>query len=155
MALNKASFSTSSIPEEVLFFFDVEVVDKNITYQCRKCPSKARQMWKTGYSNLRKHLVSCVGSDYMEKFTTSKKAQVNPLGFTREKYITDKEFSVFRWLEWVVMRNMPLSEVDNPLKRSLAGHGSIPAPALPPTLLGLSPLLRLQFGRPSQMSLAL
>ncbi|ETK80791.1 hypothetical protein L915_13631 [Phytophthora nicotianae] len=100
MALNKAAFSTSSIPEGVIFFFDVEVVDKNVTYQCRKC------------------------SDYMKKFT-SKKAQFNPLGFTREKYISDKEFSVFRWLEWVVMRNMPLSVVDNPLTRSLAGHDSI------------------------------
>ncbi|ETL87485.1 hypothetical protein L917_13343 [Phytophthora nicotianae] len=101
MALNKAAFSTSSIPEGVIFFFDVEVVDKNVTYQCPKC------------------------SDYMKKFTTSKKAQFNPLGFTREKYISDKAFSVLRWLEWVVMRNMPLSEVDNPLTRSLAGHDSI------------------------------
>ncbi|KAG2781490.1 hypothetical protein PC129_g5624 [Phytophthora cactorum] len=47
MALNSNAFSTSYIPEEMLFFFDVYVIDETV-----KCPSKPKQAWKTGYSNL-------------------------------------------------------------------------------------------------------
>ncbi|KAG3120906.1 hypothetical protein PI124_g854 [Phytophthora idaei] len=52
MALNSNAFSTSYIPEEMLFFFDVYVIDETVTYPCHKCPSKPKQAWKTGYSNL-------------------------------------------------------------------------------------------------------
>ncbi|KAG6946960.1 hypothetical protein JG687_00016411, partial [Phytophthora cactorum] len=54
IALNPNAFSTSCIPEEVFFFFNTSVLDGAITYECRKCPSKPKQAWKTGYSNLRK-----------------------------------------------------------------------------------------------------
>ncbi|KAG3104179.1 hypothetical protein PI124_g12920 [Phytophthora idaei] len=52
MVCNSNAFSTSCIQEEMLFFFDVYVIDETLTYQCRKSPSKPKQAWKTGYSNL-------------------------------------------------------------------------------------------------------
>uniref|UniRef100_H3H8T4 BED-type domain-containing protein n=1 Tax=Phytophthora ramorum TaxID=164328 RepID=H3H8T4_PHYRM len=120
MALKKNSVSTSGIPADVLFFFDVGGAAGAVVYQCRKCPSKPKQAWKPGYPNLRKHLISCVGQDYMEKFARAKRGQANPLGFEREKFISSRELSVFRWIEWIIMREMPLSESDNPLTREMS-----------------------------------
>ncbi|KAG6580120.1 uncharacterized protein IUM83_15740 [Phytophthora cinnamomi] len=119
MTLSKTAITTSCIPTEVLFFFDVTVADGSVTYQCRKCPAKPKQAWKTGYSNVRKHLISCIGADYMDKFVQAEKDQGNPFGFEREKFVSSQELSSFRWIEWVVMRDMPLSEVDNVLTRSM------------------------------------
>ncbi|KAG3081617.1 hypothetical protein PI124_g14212 [Phytophthora idaei] len=35
-----------------------------------------------------------------------------------------RDLTVFKWIVWVLMRNMPLAEVDNPLTRELAGISS-------------------------------
>ena len=46
-----------------------------------------------------------------------------PLQVLVDKFftVTKKEKRVYQWMEWVVMRNMPISEVDNELTRKLAG----------------------------------
>ncbi|RLN97235.1 hypothetical protein BBJ28_00007146 [Nothophytophthora sp. Chile5] len=141
MALSKATFSTSFIPSEVLFFFDVRVVDWSITYQCRKRPSRPKQAWKTGYSNVRKHLMSCIGPDYMERFKEAKRDQVNPLGFESEKFISNRELSVFRWIEWLIMRGMPLSEVENPLTRSICRLDTVCSNSMKLYITNLVPLV--------------
>ncbi|RLN75737.1 hypothetical protein BBJ28_00007540 [Nothophytophthora sp. Chile5] len=112
--------SVDNVPEDLRFYLDVSFSDGLVSYQCRKCSRQPKQVWKTGFSNLRKHLASCVGSDYVAKFEESVREQPNPLGFVRERFVSSKELTVFRWLEWVIMRDMPLSEVDNPVTRGIS-----------------------------------
>ncbi|RAW41965.1 hypothetical protein PC110_g1842 [Phytophthora cactorum] len=78
----------------------------------------------TGYTNLHKHLTKCIGKDYDAKYASAVKARRNGLGFEVIEYVSERDLSVFKWIVGVLMRNMPLSEVDNPLTRELAGISS-------------------------------
>jgi len=61
----------------------------------------------------------------MAKYAQGKKDQANPLGFEREKFISSRELTVFRWIEWIVMRDVPLSEVNNPLTRAMSQYDPV------------------------------
>ncbi|GMF22746.1 unnamed protein product [Phytophthora fragariaefolia] len=123
MALSKSRFKISRVPELVRFYFTI-TADDGVVFSCNNWPSTLTNAVNSGYTNLRKHLRKCVGNDFEDKYAVAVKARRNGLGFEVIEYVAERDLVVFRWIEWVLMRNMPLSEVDNPLTRSLTGINS-------------------------------
>ncbi|KAG1687184.1 hypothetical protein DVH05_005351 [Phytophthora capsici] len=90
-------------------------------YKCFKCNRTPKQRLNTGYTNLYRHLDACQGKDFREKCTAALKNQNNNLGFETIEFVSERDLVVFKWLKWVIMRDMPFAEVDNELTRELAG----------------------------------
>jgi hypothetical protein len=123
MAPKKSGFSTRRVPEVVQFFYTIDTSD-GVEYKCNNCSATPAQAVNTGYTNLRKHLKKCIGKDYNEKYLSAVKARRSNLGFEVIEYVAERDLVVYRWIVWVLMRNQPLSEVDNVLTRGLAGMSS-------------------------------
>jgi hypothetical protein len=89
-------------------------------YFCRNeiCQKKIKQKSNSGYSNLKAHLTSCIGPNfeaaYADLCKTDETKQLRSFGFinSRAKEMADL-------IEWIVMRNIPLSEIDNAITRKV------------------------------------
>ncbi|OWZ13847.1 hypothetical protein PHMEG_00012761, partial [Phytophthora megakarya] len=68
--------------------------------------------------SVRRHLNSCIGTDFTEKCKAALKSQQSCLGFAVIDYISERELIIFKW---VIMRDMAFMEVDNELTRELTG----------------------------------
>jgi hypothetical protein len=86
-------------------------------WECKKCHCSKKQAIKSGYENLKSHAVVCFGEDYLEVFLKSIADASTTRGNLRlDSYFNlpnKRERDIYKWIEWVVMRNQPLSEVDN------------------------------------------
>ncbi|KAG3241025.1 hypothetical protein PI124_g14092 [Phytophthora idaei] len=122
-ALKKSKFKISRVPPEVRFFFTIDTTD-GVVYKCNNYSETPACAVNTGYTNLHKHLTKCIGKDHDAKYASAVKARRNGLGFEVIEYVSERDLTVFKWIVWVLMRNMSLSEVDNPLTRELAGISS-------------------------------
>jgi len=123
------SFLSSTMPPLSLsnkvvsqFFFDqAPGGDKNL-WTCKKCSKNRRT--KNGWTNLISHLKTCVGPDYLtmvashlreqQQKGTKKQAAIDAFLISNEK-----ERRAHQIMEWMVRRNMPLSEIDNTLTRGI------------------------------------
>ncbi|EGZ13885.1 hypothetical protein PHYSODRAFT_335595 [Phytophthora sojae] len=86
-------------------------------FKCKYCGAVRRQNVSRGYGNLVSHLKDKhpgYEADYLAQ-ASSMTGNLHSYGF-----VSDKVANVYHWLEWVVDRNMPLSEVDHPLTRSMS-----------------------------------
>ena len=124
------------IPGKALaeFFFKAEafVDGKPYEWRCTKC----EEVYKSprGYSNLTQHLPTCRGANYEERFRQHLEDNgitLDSNGKVKTGKITQKTIDAFvnhgskelraaMWIEWLAMRNMPLSEIENPITRELA-----------------------------------
>jgi len=102
------------------FFFEQAGDDKNV-WTCKKCQKNRRT--SNGWTNLVNHLKTCVGPDYQamvanhlreQQKGTKKQAAIDAFLISNEK-----ERRAHQIMEWMVRRNMPLSEIDNPLTRDI------------------------------------
>ena len=79
-----------------------------ITYLC-SCGRKRVQNPKTGYGNLLNH----IKSDHKDWEEIMKaKDTKNPSAF-----VNKKGANIFKWLEWIVLTNLPFQFVEDPLTR--------------------------------------
>ncbi|KAG6599843.1 Phosphoenolpyruvate carboxykinase [Phytophthora cinnamomi] len=85
-------------------------------YRCQLCGTSRKQQVGSGYSNLLSHLTS-THPDFEETYQASvaTDAPLSSFGF-----VSEATQHRYQWLQWVVERNMPISEVDDPLTRSMA-----------------------------------
>jgi hypothetical protein len=105
------------------FFQNVD----GVSWQCKKClKTKAKS---GGWTNLLSHLRSCVGKDYEQLFAEHEKLKASKEGgyFVR---ISDREKEVFKWIEFIVMKNLPVSFVDCPYTRNITRLKNISAQTL-------------------------
>jgi len=103
------------------FFFEQEedAEDKNV-WTCKKCQKERRT--SNGWTNLVTHVKTCVGGDYegmvaahlRENKGAKKQAAIDSFLISN-----DKERRAHQIIEWMVLRNMPLCEIDHPLTRSI------------------------------------
>jgi len=115
-----------SSKEIVRFFYHTQSSDQkeSALWTCGKCNKERKQ--NSGWTNLRRHTAICVGPDYVELYKSHLKQKesttdVNqPLRCSDFFAFNEKEKRAHKWIEWVVCRNMPLSEIDDPLTRALA-----------------------------------
>lgn len=85
-------------------------------FRCQLCGSYRKQQTGTGYSNLMSHL-NLTHPDFNETYSASAAtdAPLSNFGF-----VSEATQHRYQWLQWVVERHMPVSEVDNHLTRSMS-----------------------------------
>ncbi|ETK71614.1 hypothetical protein L915_21173, partial [Phytophthora nicotianae] len=66
--------------------------------------------------NLLSHLAT-KHPDHLAVFEASQQGQT----LQNHGFVDARAMEIFKWMEWVIMRNLPLSEVDDTLTRGLAG----------------------------------
>lgn len=80
------------------------------------CGNERKQAPGNGYSNLLSHL-SAKHADFKDKFTRFQRmgsSSIKSFGF-----VSEKTNHLYQWMRWVVARNLPLCEVENPITRSI------------------------------------
>ncbi|KAG3108935.1 hypothetical protein PI124_g14441 [Phytophthora idaei] len=85
-------------------------------HRCKICGADGKQLPGTGYSNLLSHL-SCSHEDFRAQYNAQNRGTDRPrqdFGFVSEAI-----YHRYQWLRWVVVRGMPLSEVDDELSRAM------------------------------------
>jgi len=110
----------SSLSRDVCLFYytplDGNPTTKKVEqWLCNKC-GKTR-LKSGGWTNLLNHLGSCVGLNYKEEY----QALVPGKGRSITSYIlrvNDAEQDMFCWIEWIVVKSLPLAIVDDPLTRN-------------------------------------
>jgi hypothetical protein len=94
-------------------------------WQCKKCLN--RKTKNGGWTNLLSHVRTCVGTDYINEY----KEQKNRIqhGTTLSGFfirVSETEKDVYRWIRFIVMKNLPVSFVDCPLTRDIASQSLKP-----------------------------
>lgn len=83
----------------------------------KRCDTTRKQTPGTGYSNLVSHLAA-KHPDHAEVFAESHRPGSATL--VHHGFIDERTMEIYKWIEWVVMRNHALAEVDDPLTRSMS-----------------------------------
>jgi hypothetical protein len=84
-------------------------------WDCNKCGKT--KLKSRGWTNLLNHARSCVGTSFQTDYERlhNKDREGRITSFIIRVNKTEKE--MFRWIEWIVVLNQPLSIVDDPLTR--------------------------------------
>ncbi|RLN48889.1 hypothetical protein BBJ28_00014648 [Nothophytophthora sp. Chile5] len=85
-------------------------------FHCQLCGASRKQQLRSGYSNLLLHLTS-THPDFEEIVTAAVESDALLTNFG---FISEATHQRYMWLQWVVERYLPVSEVDNPLTRSMS-----------------------------------
>ena len=111
-----------------------EVFFKEINPSRRKCNKHKSK--NGGWNNLLSHLCTFVGDDYKAEFNAHQKAVESKTVrfFVR---ISPREKEMYKWVNFVVMKNLPLSFVDCPITRSITKLKPVSLKTLRRTLLSL------------------
>lgn len=105
-------------------------------WQCKKCMKTKSK--NGGWTNLLSHLRSCVGSEYEkaylehQKLISSSKAAS---GFFIR--ISDREKEMYNWINFIVMKNLPVSFVQCPFTRDISRLKAVSAQTLRGHILSL------------------
>ncbi|KAF1773919.1 Zinc finger, BED-type [Phytophthora cactorum] len=86
-------------------------------FSCKQCGKVRKQTPGTGYTNLISHLAA-KHPGYTETYDESQRTHGRSL--EAHGFVDQRTMEIFKWMEWIVTRNHALSEVDDPLTRSLA-----------------------------------
>jgi hypothetical protein len=142
--------------KDMIDYYFTQCEDKDF-FLCNnpKCGNRLKQKEKSGYSNLKNHLRSCVGNNFQRIYedllkSSNAKGRLDSYGF-----INTREKEAFKLLEWIVMRNLPLSEADNELTSSVLNLKAICSKTLRKYILSLTPHVEkmIEEDLPSQFAL--
>ncbi|KAG2768906.1 hypothetical protein Pcac1_g19930 [Phytophthora cactorum] len=86
-------------------------------FSCKQCGKVRKQTPGTGYTNLISHLAA-KHPGYTETYDESQ--QTHGQSLEAHGFVDKRTMEIFKWMEWIVAWNHALSEVDDPLTRSLA-----------------------------------
>ncbi|KAG3105667.1 hypothetical protein PI125_g13407 [Phytophthora idaei] len=86
-------------------------------FSCKQYGKVRKQSPGTDYTNLISHLATS-HPGFRETYDESQRAHGQSL--EAHGFVDQRTMEVFKWMEWVIVRNQSLSEVDDPLTRSLA-----------------------------------
>jgi hypothetical protein len=110
-------------------------------WQCKKClKTKSKN---GGWTNLLSHLRTCVGANYESIFLDSKK--VAGSSNTMDGFfvcVSDREKEMHQWIQFIVMKNLPVSFVDCSYTRELARIKSVCGRTLRGNLLSLRDVMK-------------
>lgn len=125
--------------KELIDFFFSKCSDPSL-YLCRneKCGNAKsyKQAPKSGFSNLRSHLLSCIGPNYEQIFREQKTRCNGTLDSF--SFVNNRDSHVFDLLEWVIMRNQPLTEIDDPITQRHFNKQRISSKSLRKYILNLT-----------------
>ncbi|RLN32399.1 hypothetical protein BBJ28_00018242 [Nothophytophthora sp. Chile5] len=86
-------------------------------FSCKECGKIRKQTPGTGYTNLMSHLAA-KHPGYVQTFEASQQSCSQTL--QAHGFVDQRTMEVYKWMEWIIARNLPICEVDDPLTRSLA-----------------------------------
>ncbi|KAG3116415.1 hypothetical protein PI125_g4667 [Phytophthora idaei] len=86
-------------------------------FKCNYCNKVRHQLPSSGYGNLLSHLRDKHPDCEADYHTHASSLAGNLHSF---RFVGEKVANIYYWMEWVVDRNMPLSEVDRPTTRSMS-----------------------------------
>ncbi len=108
-------------------------------WQCKKClKNKAKS---GGWTNLLSHLRTCVGGDYEATFLEYKK-HASPVTSNFFIRVSDREKEMHQWINFVVMKNLPMSFVDCPHTRDICRLRPISGRTLRRHIIALRDILK-------------
>lgn len=133
----------SAIEKKKMIQFYFVIHGKGL-YGCKqhKCRNKSYKSLN-GYGNLYKHLVTCVGQDFVQKYNDAKKSDDRIQQTSIEQFITADVTHCHAWIQYIVMTDKPISDVDNPYVRALGkSHGKVCSTTMTHNILCLSDVVR-------------
>ena len=155
---------------DVCKYYFTQLDDDGISWECCKCSNVKRK--SGGWTNLYSHLKSCVGANYQDQFkafvdaggavgvASKKNKHVNKHatggriagsglrgsgqldGFVVR--VSDAEMEMTEWINYLVMKNMPISLVDCPLMRRISKLKAVSSKSIRKHILSLVMLVRQQ-----------
>ncbi|KAG6941904.1 hypothetical protein JG687_00019374, partial [Phytophthora cactorum] len=99
---------------------------------CNICGSQRKQAGGTGYSNLKAHL-DAKHAGYQTSFEGSSGRSLQSYGF-----VSDESSHLSQWIQWIIMRNMPIHEVEDALTRVMSKLRPVTVKAVKKYLEGLA-----------------
>jgi hypothetical protein len=109
---------------------------KNSEWECNKCGKT--KLKSGGWTNLLNHARSCVGVSFQTDYEALHAKTTKPNSISSFVLrINDTERDMYKWVEWVVMLNQPLSIVDNPLTREGMRYKPVTSKLLRKNILAL------------------
>ncbi|KAG6953605.1 hypothetical protein JG687_00012305 [Phytophthora cactorum] len=101
-------------------------------FRCNICGSQRKQAGGTGYFNLKAHLdAKHVG--YQTSFEGSSGRLLQSYGF-----VSKEASHLFQWIQWIIMRNMAIHEVEDALTRAMSKLHPVTVKAVKKCLEGLA-----------------
>ena len=120
-------------------FFFIEDQNEGL-WMCRKCGNgKAKN---GGWTNLLNHLKTCIGKSYEEIYNEAKKQETTAMGHFVIWQVSTVEKEMFEWIEFIVMKNLPIMIVDCPYTRRMCRPKPISSKSLRRHIMSLSALLK-------------
>jgi hypothetical protein len=105
-------------------------------WTCNKCGKS--KLKSGGWTNLLNHARSCVGSTFESDYESLHADQLQRGRITAFVHrVNDAERDMYKWIEWVVMKNQPLSMVDCPLTREGMQYKAVTSKSLRKNMLAL------------------
>ncbi|ETK89060.1 hypothetical protein L915_06788, partial [Phytophthora nicotianae] len=103
-------------------------------FRCKICNKERKQVPGSGYSNLLAHLAG-KHEGYEAVYASSQSnssSSLQAFGF-----VSEESSHLFQWIQWVVMRNMPVSEVEDDLTRAMSKLWSVTTKAVKKCMEGI------------------
>lgn len=138
MLSSSPRLAASKSKQHCEFFF---VEDKNEgLWNCRKCGNgKAKN---GGWTNLLNHLKVCVGKLYENIYNEAKKQESTAMGHFVVRQVSTVEKEMFEWIEFIVMKNLPIMTVDCPYTQRMCKPKPISSKSLRGHIMSLSALMK-------------
>lgn len=121
--------------------------DDGTIWRCRKCSQLKTK--NGGWTNLLSHLKSCAGHDYMEQYKSQVVSSIAAGGKSAKGVLqnfvlrlSDTEKEISEWINFLVMKNQPLSIVNCPIMRKIVRLKPVCAKTLRKYLLSLVVVVR-------------
>ena len=126
--------------KEVIAYFFTPCADADF-YMCNnpQCKSIQKQKKSTGYTNLKNHLRSCIGDNFLGIYDNLVKSSKDKGRLDSYGFINNREKEVYNIINWIVDRNQPISEVDNAVTRNMFKTKPICSKTLRKYILALTP----------------
>ena len=153
---------------EICQYYFTQLDDDGISWECRKCSNVKRK--SGGWTNLHSHLKSCVGADYRDQFKSvidagaavggvfHKNNKVIARGASEGRIagsasqglkldgfivrVSDAEMEMYEWINYLVIKNMPISHVDCPYTRRITKMKAVSSKSVRKHILSLVALVR-------------
>ena len=93
----------------------------------------------SGFSNLKHRLKSCLGLNFKKLFLQYKKTCKRT--FQAFVFVNDHDQHVFDLMEWAIVRNQPLPEIDNEITRRLLKNQGIFSKSIQKYILNLNAIV--------------
>ena len=112
-------------------------------WKCKNtnCMKDIKQNRKSGYTNLKNHLQTCIGPNYKSIYQDMLKSSSSSSNLHSFGFINNRQNDVYLILKWIIFYNQPLVEVDQQETRDVLKAQSISSKSIRKYILSLTELV--------------